>query len=582
MTRPVARRVLAASLAVLGCCAAAPALAAADDWHSEQPTVAGSPAPSGLGKVYDMRFWAPNRGVLITAGGLWAYDGTGWHQLSTVCGGTGGRIAWAGPLDFWTISDQAVGQSNVDPVQMQRRSLCHFVGGKVVASYAQPIGTAGEYEQMNAAACLAPDDCWFGGELLPSASANRGAFHLHWDGTSLTAYPSPTVRSGSAADPDRPVADLAAHQGSLFESVAIATEPLDGEPSDQPYRLHQIYDGDPPAVVPLLPSAPIDYGGQPPSAVAPLQLSSDGSQLWAVAGTAEQGVAAPVTALRYDGSSFAPLTLRDAGGALVPGTQVAAVAAEPGTDDAWVAYVPFGENTGRPSELARIARIHADGTVDSVTDLPGADDGISRKGQSDRLACPDAGQCWLATINGWLFHLGGDLPRDDAPEMHRLVTFRPQDAATIILPPDTPADDTSGIAPPVISEPPPDTSDVPSDPATRTRARKLVTGLRRRMVHRTTLELTFTLTAKAHVQLLAKRKRTVVARTKRVTLAKGRHTLRLRLNAKHWPTKLDFRVTALNAPSTTRTPAGRRDPSRADDNPDAGEVTIEGVRRPVR
>jgi hypothetical protein len=214
--------------------------------------------------------------------------------------------------------------------------------------------------------------------------------------------------------------------------------------------------------------------------------------------------------------------------------------------------------------------------------LPSAEDGLARKMQADRLACPDAGQCWMATATGWLFHLGGDLPRDDAPEMHRLITFRPPDAATIVFPPDTPPDDTSGLAPPVFYEPPPDTSDVP-DPSTETkRARKLVTGVRRRMIHRTTLELTFTLTAKAHVQLVAKRKRTVVARTKRVTLAKGKHRLRLRLSAKHWPTKLDFRVTALNAPSTRTTPTGSRNPSRADDNPDAGEVTIEGIRSPVR
>jgi hypothetical protein len=579
------RQLLAAALAALVCvAAAAPALATADDWHSEQPTAAGSPVPTALGQVYDLRFWAPNRGVLITADGLWAYDGTGWHQLSTVCGGLGGRIAWAGPLDFWTVSDQAVGQANVPKVQLRHRSLCHFSGGKVVASYAQPIGTAGEYEPMNAAACLAPDDCWFAGELLPASAANRGAFHLRWDGSSLRPFPSPAVHDASAADPDRPVADLAVHQGALYESVAIAPEPLEGEPSDQPYRLHRVYSGDPPAFVPLLPTAPIDYAGLSPAAVAPLQLSSDGSQLWAVAGTSGGTAAAPVTALRFDGASFAPLTLTDPDGVLAPGTAIAAVAAEPGTDAAWVADVPAGETGGQVPQLARIARIHADGTVDSATSLPGAADGLARKGQADRLACPAPGQCWLTTTTGWLFHLGGALARDDAPEMHRLITFRPQDAATINLPPDTNPDDDSGIAPPVFYEPPPDTTPVPTDAGTRTRARKLVTGLRRRMIHRTTLELTFTLTAKARVQLVAKRRSKVVARTKRATLAKGRHKLRLRLSTRRWPTKLDFRVTPYRAPSTTTddTTSGGRDPSRADDDPDAGEVTIAGVRRPRR
>jgi hypothetical protein len=579
MTRPL----LAATLAALACAAVAPALAAADDWHSAQPTAAGSPVPTALGPVGDIRFWAPNRGVLITAAGLWAYDGTAWHPLSTVCGGTGGRIAWAGPLDFWTISDQAVGQSGVGAALMRRRSLCHFSGGKVVASYAQPIGTASEYEQMNAAACLAPNDCWFGGDRLPAPAANRGAFHLHWDGTALTAYPSPTVHDVSAADPDRAVADLAVHQGALYESVTVAPDPLDGEPSDQPYVLHQIYDGDPPAFVPLLPTAPIDYAGQPPSSLAGLHLSSDGSQLWAVAGTANGNLAAPVTALRFDGSSFAPLTLNDPDAVLAPKTQVPSVAAEPGTDDAWVAYVPAGEDGAAPAP-ARVARIHADGTVGSATSLPGPADGLARKGPADRLACPDAGQCWMATTTGWLFHLGGDLPRDDAPEMHRLITFRPQDAATIIVPPDDPPVDDSGIAPPVISEPPPDQTIPPSDAPVTKRARKLVTGVRSRMIHRTTLELTFTLTAKARVQLVAKRRKTVVARTKRATLAKGKHKLRLRFSTRHWPTKLDFRVTAYNkAPSTTvDSTTGSRDPSRADDDPDAGEVTIAGVRKARR
>ena len=48
-----------------------------------------SPFPLPVGYVGDIEFWAPNRGVLITAGnsvvpaGLYAYDGVNWHQLST-------------------------------------------------------------------------------------------------------------------------------------------------------------------------------------------------------------------------------------------------------------------------------------------------------------------------------------------------------------------------------------------------------------------------------------------------------------------------------------------------------------------
>lgn len=576
-------RLLAATLAALTCATAAPALAAADDWHSAQPTVAGSPAPTALGRVYDMRFWAPNRGVLLTAAGVWAYDGTGWHPLATVCGGTGGRIAWAGPLDFWTISDQAVGQSNVTASQRQRRSLCHFQDGKVVASYAQPIGSQAEYEPMTAAACLTPGDCWFAGGRLPASAPNRGAFHLHWDGTSLTAIPSTTAHDSSVQDPDRAVADLATHQGSIYESVAAGGDPIDGEPADHPFVLHQIFDGDPPAFAPLFPASAIDYGGQDPAGLAAFLFSSDGDDLWAAAGAAGDTSRAPVTIMRLQPAGLTPLTLTDPSGALATdaATRVAGVAAEPGTDDAWVAYFP-GEEDGNPDQqVARVARVHADGSVDAVSALPGAGDGLARKQQADRIACPATGQCWLATRAGWLFHLGGDLPRDDAPEMHRLITFRPSDAATTRLPPDSLADDDSGIAPPVFNEPPPLTDRPGTDDVAPKRARRLVTGLRRRMIHRTTLELTFTLTAKARVQLVAKRRNKVVARTRRTTLARGKHRLRLKLNAKRWPTKLDFRVTAYNkAPSTTTAPtAGSRDPSRADDDPDAGAVTIASVKR---
>ncbi len=93
-----------------------------------------SPYPVPIGYVGDIEFWHPNRGLLITAGngvvpeGLYAYDGVTWHQLSTVCGGTDGRIAWAGPDDFWTIADQRPGQvlPNGGVGALQDVSLCHF------------------------------------------------------------------------------------------------------------------------------------------------------------------------------------------------------------------------------------------------------------------------------------------------------------------------------------------------------------------------------------------------------------------------------------------------------------------------
>src|ERR1700690_4342657 len=125
--RPV--RGLGVVFALIAIFAVAPASALAGEatWQfapAEAPPAAPGTTqqslPVPLGKVGAISFWSPNRGLLIdegTAGcrttsatgvpcGLYAYNGRGWHLLSTVCGAGGGRIAWAGPEDFWTISDQ--------------------------------------------------------------------------------------------------------------------------------------------------------------------------------------------------------------------------------------------------------------------------------------------------------------------------------------------------------------------------------------------------------------------------------------------------------------------------------------------
>src|SRR6478752_7112036 len=117
---------------LLAAIAGVPAAAVAQEWRSAQPVAA---------EIGDIEFWAPNRGMLITAGnggvpaGLFAYDGSGWYRYSTVCGGLGGRIAWAGPREFWTISDQQSGQET-GKAPPRHISLCHFRDGAVVGSYA--------------------------------------------------------------------------------------------------------------------------------------------------------------------------------------------------------------------------------------------------------------------------------------------------------------------------------------------------------------------------------------------------------------------------------------------------------------
>ena len=134
------RRALALCL-IVGSLLVPAATAGAANWHLEQPiSPAGIPGP--LGRIGDIEFWAPNRGALITSGvgltppGVYIYNGQGWHQYSTVCGGEEGRIVWAGPDELWTVADQPAGQESSAGTLPHQVSLCHFQNGAVVASYA--------------------------------------------------------------------------------------------------------------------------------------------------------------------------------------------------------------------------------------------------------------------------------------------------------------------------------------------------------------------------------------------------------------------------------------------------------------
>ncbi|HSR95017.1 MAG TPA: hypothetical protein VLK56_09140 [Solirubrobacterales bacterium] len=518
----------------------APSPANADEWRSEQPLAAGIGVPVGIGEVGDVEFWAPNRGMLITAGnegipaGLFAYDGTGWYRYSTVCGGHEGRLAWAGPDDFWTISDQQSGQETGAP-PAPHISLCHFVNGAVVASYAEPLGVADSYLSMDAGACAGPDDCWFAGERLPGA-VNVGAFHLHWDGASLTAIPSLTEPQPEVEDPGRTVVSLAYHQGSLYEGVrAQEGDVAPGESTSQPYLLHRIDPGSPSPFVPQLTEGPIDFGGAGarPGQLEGFRLGSGDGELWAISGASE--APAGVTALRLGPSAFEQVALSDPEHAFELGDGVTGVAAEPGGAGVWVGFRHSEDSSSSP---ARLTRIHDDGGVDPPILLPAAGEGIGRKGPAGPVSCPATEQCWMATEEGWLFHLGPDLPRDEDPAMHVLVGYRPPDASLPSLPPISLPEDDSGAGPERQGEALPPLLE---EPLPRHR-RALLTKLRQRVVDGTTLELTFVLHASAHVRLVAKRKGRVVAKTRRYTMARGRRSLRLRLDPERWPTDLDLQV----------------------------------------
>lgn len=538
----------AAALALSLLAGLLPAAPAAAEWRSEQPVSSALGVPVELGEVGDVECWQANRCVLITAGnggvpaGIFAYDGAGWYRYATVCGGHEGRIAWAGPSEFWTISDQQVGQET-GQAPPEHISLCHFRDGEVVASYAKPVGVAGSYLPMDAAACLGPNDCWFAGERLPG-TVNNGAFHLRWDGGSLTAIPSLTATQPELEDPGRSVVGLAFHGGILYEGVrAQEGDIAAGESASQPYLLHQVDLGSPGVFFPLFPEQPIVYGGggAKPTQLEGFRLSGSDEGLWAISGAG--ATPARVTVLRLSGGSLGQVALDDPAGVFGPEDHVHGVAADPGSDAAWVA---FSEREDFSASPARLTRVHADGAVDPPVFLPKDEEGIGRKGRAGPVVCAAAGQCWMATERGWLFHLGADPPQDTDPAMHVLVTYRPADESLPFVPPvSLPEDDSGATSPYERTEELVGEGELSLPRARRRRA--LLSKVHQRLIHGTVLELSFTLRAKAHVRLVAKRHRRVVAKTRRYTMREGRRRLRLRLDPKRWPTKLDLQAHAVKA-----------------------------------
>lgn len=542
---------LTLSVALLACGLSPARSVAASGWHSEQPVAAGTGVPVPLGEVGDIAFWAPNRGALITAGnggmpaGVYAYDGTGWYLYSTVCGGHQGRIVWTGPDEFWTISDQRAGEETTtgNPErELKNRSLCLFRNGEVVASYAEPIGQAGSYQRMNAAACNGPDDCWFGGERLPG-DPNVGAFHLHWDGSTISPIPSLTLPEPGLADPGRKVFDMTSFGGQIFESVTVTSEDqAAGEV--EPSFLHRVNFG---SAIPFEPLAtPGLVTGGTPEGLEGFRFASNGTELWAISGAFENfGVLTTTpTLLRLDEGAFEQVSLT--GGLTTAGTLIAGFAMEPGSPESWASF-DAGHETA-----AHLARIGADGAVVEEVQLPQVGEELNKKGTAGPIACPAVGDCWMATTDGWLFHLGGPAPEgpNSDPALHQLIGFRPCDEACQAQPGTGNPEDDSGAEPeaePFAQVPP--YEPLPSNPR---RCPAIYTHLKQKVIHESVLQLSFILHARAHVQLIAKDRKKVVAKTARMTLEKGPHHTRLRLDPKHWPTHLAFEVHQTKQPKKTK------------------------------
>ncbi|HEU4703314.1 MAG TPA: hypothetical protein VFS37_12600 [Conexibacter sp.] len=559
-------RALAVALAGVLCSALATAAPAegAPSWRLEQPAPpAGVPFKVPLGRPGDLQCWSATRCLLAVEGnatipqGLLAYDGLAWRQLSTVCGGPADstRIVWAAADEFWTIAQPSL------PRLGGGLGLCRFKGGVVIASYSTPDESPDPFRPMDAGACSGPSDCWFAGVGGQDPSGQRvGAYHLHWDGTSLTSVYAPQGRGVSDL-----VADPAG--GRFYETTFAGVQREDGttpvslaEPEPVPLTLHEIGAGG--AFANAL-FAPLPRLGVPAAGTELLAAdAAAGNGPWFAGGGAASGPSAP------DGDSVArpPIAVRLADGfyrelpldeaPFGAHDRFADVAAVPGGDDAWAAVQSFAER-GSSTARARVAHLTPEGGA-TVEQLPA---GGAGRGAAARIEMVSPSEGWLVTNGGWLFHYADPAapPRtaDADPAFATLITYRPNEAVAQAIPDSPPADDSQLFAPPPAPEPQP-----AAPPSTRAkRIKALIAKISKPAVDkRLRLHLAFTLRRKAKVALLAKRRGHVVARTRFVLLTPGRHAFTLQLRREAWPDALRFRTADVTLRGRGGGGSGGRDP----------------------
>jgi hypothetical protein len=235
------------------------------------------------------------------------------------------------------------------------------------------------------------------------------------------------------------------------------------------------------------------------------------------------------------GGSFRELPL--SGAAFGAADRFEDVAAVPG--GAWATLVPFAERE-RTNVKARVAFVEAATGAVTVDSLPASGSG---RGAAARVAFTGPGDGWMVTNAGWVFRYtdGTTGPVDTDPAFANAISTRPNEAAEQFIPDSAPADDSQLFAPPPVAVEP-EAAAAPEP----TPLKALITNVRKPKVSkRLVLSLTFRVNRRAKVQLIARRGRKVVAKTSNRTLKPGRHTLRLQLTRKQWPTALRFRTKEL-------------------------------------
>jgi hypothetical protein len=555
--RPLAAGTLLAGVAVAAAIASVGATIARAEatWRLEQPApLAGATFKVPLGAPDDMEFNAPNEGLLSVEGnavvpsGLFFWNGRAWSQLSTVCGGSGeaSRIAWAGPDEFWVITEPS------EPRVGSGLGLCHFKDGVVVGSYSTPLQSPDPFRPMDAAACDGPNDCWFAGVGSEDPAGQRvGAFHLHWDGTNLTSSYQPQGRG---------VNGLASFGGTFYESTLVGTQAGD---SADPVTLATPEPFGPVLIHKLVGSTftdanflPFPYSGVPSEGSELLSAKADASDLWFSGGGAASGpdaphdgsVPSPPIAVHYNAPFFQQVPLE----ASLFGEEdrFVDISPVPGTQSAWVADQALDER-GSATDKAKVALIEAGGGATLQT-LPASGAG---RGSAQLVAATGSEEAWMVTSAGWIFHYtnGALLPEYADPAFATTITLRPNESIEQFVPDTPPPDDSELFAPPPVqletkasAEPVPEV--IPA-------LLKDVTVRR----HGLTVTISFQLARLADVQLVAKLHGKVIARTREERLKAGKRSLSLRLERRHWPSALGFVTKELTTPKPVPAsgPAGK-------------------------
>jgi hypothetical protein len=242
-------------------------------------------------------------------------------------------------------------------------------------------------------------------------------------------------------------------------------------------------------------------------------------------------VARPPLAARLSGGSFSEIPVDPA--RFGTNDRFGDIAAVPGTETAWAAVQPFATRASTTAK-AKVAQLSPAGVL-GVASLPSSGAG---RGTAAKVAFSAPNDGWMATYAGWLFHYtDGSAPeRNDDPAWQGTIDARPNEAAAQFIPDTPPNDDSQFFAPPPV--------EVVTATAPDPQPRRLKPLLRNVRVHMRghVLILTFRLVRKARVGLVGKRRGRVVAKTKVRLMRPGKRRLKMRLNPKHWPTKLQFKA----------------------------------------